>query len=225
MRGDVELAKKMFAQVPPDWGKIDALLSETRFSDEELAAIAIDLTDDCFCEYRDAMNEDLPDITPETMHSNYLMQSLRTLLAHGLNPNTIYNDENVLWNIQYVDAPGVAGSAMRLLLENGGNPNLYFPADGETLYNYISGKISFDEIDDEYFNIFQCWIVLLAYGGGQSGENVPLTMLNGHGIDMLRDFEHYDFTVEPLSQDAGYQGRCRMHIYNKNTGEDVALYG
>jgi hypothetical protein len=145
MRGEVELAEKMFAQVPPDWGKIDALLSEAHFSDEELAAIAIDLTDDCFCEYNYAINEDFPDLTPENMHSNYLLQSLQTLLDHGLDPNTIYNEENVLWNIQFINAPGAAGSAMRLLMEYGGNPNHCIPDDDETLFDSISFPLCFPE--------------------------------------------------------------------------------
>jgi hypothetical protein len=224
MRGEVELAEKMFAQVPPDWGKIDALLSEAHFSDEELAAIAIDLTDDCFCEYNYAINEDFPDLTPENMHSNYLLQSLQTLLDHGLDPNTIYNEENVLWNIQFINAPGAAGSAMRLLMEYGGNPNHCIPDDDETLFDSISFDVSYDKYTHEYEYTVQCWLVLMAYGGCWSDGEIPLKMLGGHSAAELKNFESIDYSIEPLPPEPNRYGCWIMHVFSKDTGEEIARY-
>ena len=85
----IEKAKELFAAIPPDWATIRQMLSEADFTKEELALIAVDATDSCFCEYRDALNPAVEDITVDTMHSSYLVESLRILLDYGLDPNKI----------------------------------------------------------------------------------------------------------------------------------------
>ena len=220
----LEGAKALFAAIPPDWEKIQDVLSTSKFSKEELALIAIDVTDNCFCEYSDAMNPEVEDVTIDTMHSNYLIDSLQILLDHGLDPNTVVEDENVMWNTQWVDAPDVGAAALRLLLENGGNPNHLIPAEGETLFDYVAFRVSYDEYLHEWMHTVQCWLVLMAFGGCWHNGNIPLTMLGGNLVGIFKSFEDYDYTIEPLPQEPGKYGCWIMHIFRIETQEEVARY-
>ena len=156
--GDFEKVKKLLLLTPPDWNDVRRALSEAAFSKEQLAEIAVDVAESCFCEYSDALNPEVTDITVDTMHSNYLVESLQILLDFGLDPNTVVRDENVMWLLQWVDAPNVGPTALRLLLENCGNPNHLIPAEGETLFDYIAFKVSYDEYTHKYFHTVQFWL-------------------------------------------------------------------
>ena len=79
--------------------------------------------------------------TPLSMavyYNNLAMVEL--LLSLGSDPNVIYNDENVLWDLQYNDGETAKENEIRLiiarrLLENGANPKIVL--DGENLYQYV----------------------------------------------------------------------------------------
>lgn len=214
----------LFSEKPTKWGEIKTVLSSQELSKEELARIAISLTDDCFGEYRDALDPKIQGFSVENMHSQYLLNALQTLLDFGLNPNTIVDDENVMWNLQWVDAPNIGAAALRLMLENGGNPNHRIPAEHETLFEDIAFEVSYDMYTHEYFHTVQCWLVLMAYGGCWDDGNIPLTMHEGCKVEMFKDFELFDYTIEPLPQDPKKYGCWIMHIFNKQTNQEVALY-
>lgn len=222
---EVELLKELFSSIPPRWDEIRAVLSSRSFSKEELAILAYDVADNCFCEYRDALDPEVEDVTPDMMHSNYLLDSLRLLLEYGLDPNINVKDKNVLWTLQWVDAPNVAASALRLLLEHGGNPNHSMPSEGDTLFEYVAFKVSYDEYTHDYFHTVQFWLVLMAYGGCWRNGDIPLTMLHGNKVEILKHFELYDYYIEPLPQEPSKYGCWIMHIFNTETDEEVARYG
>ena len=67
--GDIERVKKLLSLTPPDWNDVRKALSEAGFSKEELAIIAVDLAESCFCEYSDALNPEVTDITVDTILS------------------------------------------------------------------------------------------------------------------------------------------------------------
>ena len=219
----VEKIKKIFDEKPVAMDEIRSLLSSREFTKEELAEIANYFTDHCFCEYRDALNPEIDEITLENMSSNYIIDAISLLLEFGLDPNVIVNDENALDNAQWIDAPDVGATVMRMLLENGGDPNLWIPTEPETLFEYVAFKVSYDECA-EYFNIFQCWLVLMAYGGCWSNGEIPITMLGGKTVDIFKNFELFDYAIEQLPKEPGKYGLWRMHIYNIETKEEVAVY-
>lgn len=225
MLNNVEKVKQLFASIPPKWDEIKTILSSEEFSKEDLALIAIDITDDCFCEYRDALNPEVEDVTIDSMHSSYLLDSLYLLLEYGLDPNTIVDDQNVLWNTQWIDAPNVGAAALRLLLENGGNPNHFIPAEHETLFDYLAFKVSYDEYSHEWLYTVQCWLVLMAFGGCWDDGQIPLTMLGGNNVDVFKSFEDFDYSIEPLPQEPGKYGCWIMHIFRIENSEEVARYG
>lgn len=217
---------QLFAQIPPDREEIESVFRTYDFSPEQLAEIAYETVGDCEREYRDALDDAFPDVTLENMHSDHLLDSLRQLLEHGWNPNLCFGEyhDNAMWDLQYVDAPNIGAAAMRLLLENGADPNLHMPGESETLFEFVEFKVADDSYTHEYVYVVQCVLVLLAYGGCWEDGSIPLTMLNGNRVDIFRDFEHYDYVIEMLPQKPGYFGCWIMHIFDTRTKEVVACY-
>lgn len=220
----VEKIKKIFDQTPVDLDKIRKLLTSREFTKEELAELANYFTFGCFCEYRDALNPEIDEITLENMKSNYIVDAISLLLEFGLDPNVIVNDENVLHNAMWIDAPNVGATVMRMLLENGGDPNLRIPAESETLFEYIAFKVSYDEYLHKFFYTVQCWLVLMGYGGCWSNGEIPITMLGGKTVDIFKNFELFDYAIEQLPEEPGKYGLWTMHIYNIETKEEVAVF-
>lgn len=220
----VYLIKKKFEDTPSDLDGIKELLAQRKFTAEELAEIAVDFTDECFCEYHDALDPEIESVTIENMHSNYVFDAINLLLEAGLDPNTVVNDDNAIWNAMYIDAPNVAASVMRLLLEEGGNPNHIIPAEGESLFENIDFCVSYDEYTHKYFHTVQCWLVLMAYGACWPDGGIPITMLGDNSIEIFKEFERYDYEIEPLPQEPNKFGCWIMHIFDKETREEVAVY-
>ncbi|MBQ2677265.1 MAG: hypothetical protein IJF54_07710 [Clostridia bacterium] len=221
----VQQIKEIFWQTPSDLKKIRRLLMMRKFTKDELAELAVGFVGNCFGEYRDALNPEFKFITIENMHSNYVVEAIDLLLEFGLDPNTIVHDENVLWNTKWIDAPNVAASVMRLLLENGGDPNHFIPAEFETLFENITYKVSRDEQENDYLYTVRCWLLLMAYGGCWRIGKIPITMLNGKSVEIFKEFELYDYGIEYLPQESGKYGYWILHIFNIKTKEEVARYG
>ena len=92
----VNLIKEKFEDTPSDLDGIRELLAQRKFTAEELAEIAVGFTDECFCEYHDALDPEIESVTIENMHSNYVFDAINLLLEVGLDPNTVVNDDNAL---------------------------------------------------------------------------------------------------------------------------------
>ena len=221
----VKQIKEVFEQEPSNLDEIRNLLSLRELTREELADLAISFTDDCFCEYRDALDPEVESVTIENMHSNYIIEAINMLLEFGLDPNAIFDNDNVLWNAMWIDSPNVAASLMRLLLENGGDPNHFIPAEHDTLFEYIAFKVSYDEYTHDYYHTVQCWLVLMAYGACWRNGEIPLTMLGNKSVEIFKEFEQFDYEIEPLPQEPGKYGCWIMHIFNIHTREEVARCG
>ena len=43
-------------------------------------------------------------------------------------------------------------------------------------------------------------------------------------MDIFKDFERYDYNIEYLPQVEEKYGRWRMHVYDVETTEEVAIY-
>ena len=221
----IDELKELFSAIPPKIEEAKAILSLQKLDADELARIAIDMTDNCFCEYREALNLESKEFSMDSLHSNYLLESLQVLLDHGLDPNTVVDDdENVLWNIPFIDAPNVGASALRLLLENGGNPNHLLPTYPETLFEDVAFSVSEDRYTHEWLHTVQCWLVLMAYGGQYRSGEIPLTMLGNNKVEIFKSFEDYDYTIEHLPQEGRTYGSWLMHIFRTADHTEVAQY-
>jgi hypothetical protein len=223
-----EELKKLFFEIPPKWDVIKDLLSEHRYSKTDLSEIAIGLTDNCQCEYMDAINPKVKGATLDYMHSNHVYDAIKLLLEYGLDPNEEINGENVMWNAHWIEAPNVAASVLRLLLNHGGTPDVKTSDGPDTLFEYVTSKVAHDEYTHESFHIVQCWLVLMAYGGHWVDGEIPLTMLHGNTVEIFKEFELFDYEIEPGPEPeekfAAFYGNWTMHIFNKETKEEVALF-
>jgi len=221
----IDEIKRIFREEPFNLQRVRELLSEHNFSKEELAVLAIDFTDNCFCEYLQAIDPECKFVTMENLCSNHIVEAVELLLEFGLDPNTIIDDDNVMWNAMWIDTPNVGAAVLRLLLENGGDPNHLIPSEGETLFEYIAFKVSYDEYTHDHLYTVQCWLVLMAYGACWRGNGeIPITMIGDNLVDIFKNYELYDYEIEPLPQEPGKYGCWRMHIYNIETKEEVAVY-
>lgn len=223
-----EELKKLFFEIPPKWDEIRYLLNEHQYSKTDLAEIAIALTDNCQCEYMDAMNPEVKGATLNHMHSNHVFDAISLLLEYGLDPNEEIDGENIMWNTHWIEAPNVAASVLRLLLENGGRPDVKTSDGPDTLFEYVASKVSYDEYTHGFFHTVQCWLLLIAYGGRWEDGEIPLTMLHGYTVEIFKDFELFDFEIEPGPEPeekfTAFYGNWTMHIFNKETKEEVALF-
>ena len=61
----VNQIKEIFEQEPSNLGKIREFLNSREFTKEELAELAIAFTDNCFCEYHDALEPEVESVTIE----------------------------------------------------------------------------------------------------------------------------------------------------------------
>lgn len=225
MREIVEETTKNLTSIPPDWEKVRLSFSHEDFSQEELAYMAYESASWCSYEFLDAQAPLVKEAGIDSMHSGHLLDCLQFLLEKGLNPNaTVNGDDNVLWELMWVDAPNLAAKALRMLLENGGDPNLRLASEPETLFEYVAFMVSFDEHSPAFFHIVQFWLVLMAYGGCRRDGTIPLKMLNGNSVDIFKDFEKYDYCIEPFPQGPENMGCWIMHIYEIATKTEVARY-
>ena len=223
---EVNRIKEIFVQTPENLAEIREILSSREFTKKELAELGAAFTWEGFNEYYDALNPECPEVSIDHMHSDYILDAIQLLLEFGLDPNLVVDEESAFWHAMYIDAPNVGASLMRLLLENGADPNLPTISAGESIFDYIDFKVSFDEYTHDYFYTVQCWLVLMAYGGQfRKNGKIPITMLNGHSVEIFKNFELFDYTIEPLPQEPGKYGCWIMHIYNIETKEEVARYG
>lgn len=207
----------LFRETPPDWEAVEQCLLRSSFTPKELAEIAYELSFDCIGETMGGQGK------MTQLHGPYLPQSLQLLLDHGMDPNGLSadNDDNMLWNLQYVDAPDAGAASMRLLLENGADPNHVCTGDPETLFESVDACVTIDMHYDMLLpSAVQCWMVLMAYGGKLKNGREPLELLNGFDTHCFIHFEDYRYELvyppESRSQEPD------LLIYDRISGEMVA---
>lgn len=207
--------------VPPDWATAKALLQNGKITREDLTAVAVEVTEGCFLECYSPWRSKKSKCKVD-MHSYYILDTLRLLLEHGLNPNGIANGENVMWNVRDIDALNVGAAALRLLLEHGGDPNL-------ELYHSLGCfedtdvALYYGDTDSREVCEIQLLCVLAAYGGRCRNGYLPIIMLNGNNVDIFKKFEDYEYIWEKNSY-CSNRGRWMIRIYRKDTREEVARY-
>lgn len=211
---------ELLSQLPPELDTARKMMENERPSGLELAWLAKEVAGDTFGEYGDSLCDETP-AAPGSLHREYLYQTVEFLLEQGLNPNiTVDDEENIMFELKYTDGPDVAAKVMRLMLEHGGDSNLYVVSD-----NLVS-EIEFDMYEfgeyekprDEHR--VQLTMVLQAYGGHWPKDNsVTYTMRDGYKAEIFKEFEKFDYRTGYESGSPGY-----IHIFEKATGKTVADY-
>lgn len=228
----VERLKIMFSEIPPKLEAIRAVLKNANLKREYIWEIANSAVEDCMFEYRDALEDKKAqsgssgDIRFENFHSNFIVGSLELLLEFGLDPNYETEYDNIMGNIQWIDMPNIAATALRLLLEHGGDPNFHSQYDPETLFERVTFDVSENHNHFTYrdVNFVQCWLVLMGYGGSFRDGTIPVKMKNGYQVEIFKRFEKYDYQIEKNHVESPKWNDWRMHIFEKATGREVAVY-
>ncbi len=218
----VDELKKDFSAVPPKWDEIRNILDSHTFTKEELATVALDVVENCFVEYKEATQYlGLDSVDIENTHSYYVVESLQLLLDYGFDPNVIVDNDNAMWNTQYIDISDFAAKALRLLLEHGGDPNIT-PDNTDRFFEDIDCKLFEDAYGYGFSYVVQCWLLLLAYGGNRRNGRQVIKMLNGNNVDMFKEFERYDYVFHWDENETGSYHKFKLLFYDKQTREVVA---
>lgn len=144
-------------------------------------------------------------------------------IKYGLLPNLTFTTDginyyNIMTEIRHIDNGDIAPIIMRKLMECGGKPNLEI--NGEEFFPELDFNIVFDVVEQEnkrLFDIeFKIWLVLMGYGGYIKDHECPVKMKEGYTQEIFKNFEDFDYKIEWVPKD------WIMHIFRKDTGEDVA---
>lgn len=232
-----ENARDLLLQIPPNFSGLDGLTIST----EDATKLAYEYVDEC---WEEGISEEEPDFSYEGylawcwrepaaipgLHSTYLFEVMEYLLARGADPN--YNpgsDYCLMQMVCHVVNGYVAADTLRLLLENGGNPNL--PFNGASLFFEIDFDVGYDmsgQWDRRVFDsLVHCWMVLIGYGGKPKNGTTPLDLFEEWGpqitgtfnTEKLRNHRNYSFVLTHAENRGSFP---TIHIFDKRTFWEVA---
>lgn len=129
--------------------------------------------------------------------------------------------------IPYIDHEYVSADTLRLLLENGGDPNLRI--DMESAFEEADFEVWFGAVEQEvrwrYDAWVHTWMVLLAYGGEIPGKGPMVETFREYGnhttdetfdLKKLRNHRQYFYGLTKGNPDPV------LHIFDRNTLWEVA---
>lgn len=210
--------------IPPDFEMAETLIAMHQPSEEEMMWLAVELAENTFGEYGDALVGGNLSAAQVRLHRDYLYDTVHFLLEHGMNPNTIVDQDttetaNIMADLRFTEGPDMAARTMRLLLEHGGDPNL----EGCTLTPMIwmEMELHIDPIYERLYcdNLVQCLLVMQAYGGRFDDGTVPFVMRDGLGSEIFKEFEKFDYQFGNEEGAPGY-----IHVFKRTTRKIVADY-
>lgn len=192
--------KNLLMTLPPDFEAAQRLLNQKEYTAESISLVGTDFVWECVEECWDYFWENdvirNEDVIPG-LHSTYICDVLTFLLQHGLNPNAIFEEENIMDNLKYLDNGYMAADALVMLFEHGGDPNLI--CDGHSIFSDIDFDVSFDAGEQQdrqrYSSLVHCWMVYLAFGATNPDGSIPVTVLHGFDIRKLKDHRQFYFGI------------------------------
>ncbi len=222
---------KLMRQSSVDFFGLDALLSATPMTPDEMTDVAINVTND--------LDEDIQELywngaIPSnemvlSLPAVNLPQFLERMLKHGLDPNHFeYKREgygrNILDEVGSIHAACIQQPSMLMLLEHGADPNISsIKDDFESIFDDADFFPSqFPGEMDENPWIFYRWLLLMAYGGICSKGHEPVTMLGGRSKCIFRCCNRFWYRFKPSTPNGSTEDKWYLHIYDKVTNENVA---
>ena len=216
----------ILTSIPPDLSAAETYLHTADMTASEVTRVAISYTDECYDEVRDSelkTGVSRPSGIIPGLHSTYLLDVIKLLLQYGLEPNGVYDGNNVMWNLMYIDNELVAADTLALLMESGGNIDL--EVDGETIFSQFDFDIFFDALEQtdrqSYTALVHCWMVAVGYRGYRDGiqlfkEYDDTLFPNIFDIRKLRNHRNYFFGINQQEKSLS------LSIYDKDTLWEVA---
>ncbi len=238
VRPNLAEQKECLFEIPPDL----SAFSDVKPTADQASEIAAEYVEMCWNEgvavtddadysydgYLSWCNKE-PAIIPN-LHSTYLYEVMDYLLQFGMDPNYIKDgDWSLMEHIMHVVNGYVGADTLKLLLENGGNPNLV--NDHETLFSAIDYNVGFDasgQLDRRAYDaLVHCWMVLIGFGGKPSNGTTPLDLFDEWNpqaeapfeIEKLKNHKNYTFGI---THSANRGNSPTIHIFDKRTYWEVA---
>lgn len=211
--------------LPPNFDKAEHYIRTNHLDGNEVTKAAIEYSHNCFWNtVFFAHDRDVPQSVEKVdgLPSSYLFVVTEFLLKHGLDPNGIYDDYNIMENMQYVDNELIAADTLALLLEHGGKTDLMIPGEG-TLFDEIDGDVFYgtDEMNRVmYRSLVHCWMVLIGYGARCDSRRMhafrEFDSVETFAWEKLKNHRNYNFGVSHLEKEYD------IRIYDKETMLEVA---
>ena len=223
--GNEKLLFDLMITIPPSWEAAKQFLDETKLTPREITRVTLAYADECYCEVRDyACEQRIPHPTTivPNLHSTYIYDIIKFLLQYSLEPNGIYEEDNIMNALQYVDNEFLAADTLNLLLEHGGDYNLSI--DGETLFEEIDFDVFFGAIEQynrPYFAaIVHCWMVVIGHGVRCLADAMHVFKMYDSSecfdLELLKNHRNYYFGI------THYEKSFAISIYDKETLWEVA---
>ena len=224
-----EKQKKLYDllwKIPTNMAFVDEYIKNEKYSAEDVSIVGLCYVDECFGEGVEIVEYD--EKRTIEAHAPYLYDTVKLLLKHGLDPNMIYEDMNIMQQLRFIETKYVAADTLGILLENGGRYDLAF--DGEILFDEIDFDVVFGAIEQEnrgrYDSLVHCWLVLIGYGATLRDGRVPVTLYpefdnKNEPIDISKFKNHKEYTYA-LTYVPGNNEKWSLHIIDKKTMWEVA---
>ena len=172
-----------------------------------------------------------------------LCSRFEKMLDKGLDINTIVDEQICINGLQY-GYTDYHLEVARLIFDRCGLPMA--KCDGETFFDWIEGKVLYNYYDCDF--VVKLFLLCLSY----VDEENELMKMNANlypemfdectmytsilfvkepenplklNYKVFRDFENIDFCIEMLEQETGYYGCWKMHIFDKKSKLEIAVYG
>ena len=238
VRLNLEEVKERLLEIPPDFSVFSEFQLTAKQANELAAAYveecweeSISVTDDVDYSYDGYLSwcNKEPVIAPN-LHSTYLYEVLSFLLEYGMDPNyTRDGDWCLMEHVIHVVNGYIGADCLKLLLENGGNPNLV--TDHDTVFSSIDHDVGFDANNQQdrraYDSLVHCWMVLIGFGGRPTNGSTPLDTFSEwlpqgevpFELEKLKNHKDYTFGV---THTVNRGNSPTIHIFDKRTYWEVA---
>ena len=165
--------------------------------------------------------------------SSHVYEAVKVLLDYGLNPNTIFTEEqgaikeqyNIMWELRYVCNGYQAADTLALLLEHGGDPNL--AVDGCNFNREINYDVWFETVNYEegreipFDELVHYWMVLIGYGAHLEDGSLSIDPTGNFDVNRLRNHRRFYYgIVEPV----GDEKEWSLCIFEKGSRRECARY-
>lgn len=192
--------KELLMVLPPDFDSIENLLCQDAYTVENISKVGTDFAWECVEECWEYFMEDdivrSEEVVPN-LHSTYICEALTLLLRYGLNPNAIFEEENIMHHLQFLDNGYQAADALAILFEHGGNPNLF--CESGCLFDDVDFSVTFDAVEQQdrqrYSSLVHCWMVCFAFGGTLKNGNAPIKVSRHFDVKELKDHRRFYFGI------------------------------
>ena len=210
----------LLVQKLPDLITAEALLAQGTYTVEEISKVGLAYiwacVEECWEHFREGGVR-----SEEVVHelfSAHVCQVLTLLLRFGADPNRLFENDNIMFALRFLDNGYLAADALILLLEHGGDLGLV--CDGSTFFEDVDLDVFFDAVEQEdrqrYASLVHFWMVCLAFGGTLSDGKAPVELRPGFAVEELKDHRRFYFGITK-----GVSGPD-IHIFDKADQWEVA---